>query len=132
MVHVLRELNCRTFRNVITQLVAKASSIVCVYFSIESGARDGNIRETKRETRIDEVGMDGAVNVDEHTISCQPLRTVTGGGVSMVKVRMLYGIELDIPVVFRAERNDAVRGSIFSMVPRSRLATPSCLSGAVN
>ena len=97
----VRELNCRAFGNVITQLVAKTRSIICVNLSIEAGARDRNIRETE----IDEIRMNGTVHVDEHAVGGQPLRTVAGDGVSVIEMRMLCGIELDIPVVFCAERN---------------------------
>ena len=52
-------------------------------------------------------------------------------GVSVIEMRMLRRFELDM---LDASRRRAMLPSvsIFSIVPSSRFATPSCLSGAVN
>jgi len=53
---------------------------------------------------------------------------MTGDGITVVEMTMLDGVELHLAIVVEACRKPTV-GWMASMVARSRLATPSDLSG---
>jgi hypothetical protein len=92
-----------------------------------AGAGDGDVAEAG----VEQVRVDPSVSVNENALGGEPLRALTGDGITVVEMTMLDGVELDLAVVVEACR-DRPSGWIASMVARSRLATPSDLSGAVN
>ena len=52
-------------------------------------AGDGNIGETA----VYQLGVDGGVDVYQHTVSRESLGAVTGDGIAMIEVPHLFGVE---------------------------------------
>ena len=75
--------------------------------------------------------MDAGVGVDQDALGGESLGAVTGDRVTMIEVAMFGGLELNLPFIVEF-RGDLAIGEMDSITARSRLATPSCLSGAVN
>ena len=92
-----------------------------------AGAGEGDVAEAG----VEQVRVDAGIGVDEDALRGEALGAVAGDGIAVIKVAMLSGVELNLPIVVRAGR-DAAIGVIDSITARSRLATPSDLSGAVN
>ena len=93
-----------------------------------AGAGDGDVAEAG----VEQVRVDAGIGVNEDAFGGEALGAVAGDGVAVVEMTMLAGVELDLPVVVEAGGEAAIGMRSDSMVARSRLATPSDLSGAVN
>jgi hypothetical protein len=78
--------------------------------------------------------MDAGISVNEDAIGGEALSAVAGEGVAVVEMTMLAGVEFDLAVVVEACREPTIGMDRLDgrEVARSRLATPSDLSGAVN
>ena len=80
------------------------------------------------EAGVEQVRVDPRVSVNENAFGSEPLRAVTGDGIAVVEMTMVDGVELDLTAVVEACTKPTI-GWMASMVARSRLATPSNLSG---
>ena len=96
-------------------------------YGIVAGARDGDVCKAG----VEQVRVNAGVGVNEDALGGEALGAVASDRVAMVEMRMLAGIEFDLAIIAQ-DRGDAAIGRIDSMTARSRFATPSALSGAVN
>jgi hypothetical protein len=59
-----------------------------------AGAGDGDVAEAG----VEQVRMDAGIRVHEDALGGEALGTVAGDGVSVVKVAMFVGVELDLAI----------------------------------
>jgi hypothetical protein len=114
-------------RDIGSELGAEFCHVVGEERGLVAGAGDGDVGEAG----VEQVRVDAGIGVNEDAFGGKALGAVTGDGVAVVEMTMLAGVELDLAVVVEAG-DTRPSGWIASMAARSRLATPSDLSGAVN
>jgi hypothetical protein len=88
-------------------------------------ARDGNIGEAG----VEQVWVDAGIAMNEDAFCSESLGAMTGDGVAVVKMTILAGVKFDLAAV-ATRAVTWPSGAIDSITARSRLATPSDLSGA--
>ena len=75
--------------------------------------------------------MNARIRIDQDAFCGEPLGAVACDGVSVIEMAMSCGVEFDLTAIVEAAEMWP-SGLIDSTTARSRLATPSDLSGAVN
>ena len=89
----------RGLGSVATQLLPKIGSVIRVELSVVACARDGDVAEAG----VEQVWVDTGIGVNEDPFGGEALGTVTGDGVAVVEMRMLVGVEFDLPAVIEAD-----------------------------
>src|SRR5271165_7010446 len=91
----VRKLNSRTLGNLTTQSLAKLGSVIGIDLRVEACARGRNVGEA----RVEQVWVDAGIAVNEDAFSGKALGTVTGNGVAVIEMTMIFGVEFDQAIV---------------------------------
>ena len=83
----LADFESRTLRDISAEVMAEFGHIVRKEGSLVAGAGDGNIAES----RVEQIGMNSRVRINENPLCGEPLCTVTCHCVSMIEVAMSRG-----------------------------------------
>jgi hypothetical protein len=70
-----------------------------------AGAGNGDVSET----RIQQVGVDACISIDEDALGGQPLGAVAGDGVAVVKMPVFGGVEVDLAARIESDREVSIR-----------------------
>ena len=116
------------FRDIGSKLRTEFRHVVGEECRLVAGAGDGDVAEAG----VEQIRVDARIGVNEDAFGGEALGAVAGDGVAVVKMTMISGVKLDLAVVVEASGDLATRRRLTRLRPRSRLATPSDLSGAVN
>jgi len=60
------------------------------------------------ESRVEQIGMNCRIRINENALGGEPLRTVTSYRVSMIEVAMGRGIELNFTTIVEARGNTSI------------------------
>lgn len=93
-----------SLRDIGSELRSEFSHVVGEECCLMAGAREGDVAETG----VKKIRMDAGIGVDEDTLGGETLRAVAGDGISVVKVAVLAGVELNLPVIVQAGREAAI------------------------
>ncbi len=79
--------------------------IISEYRCSVTGTGDGNIAEA----RVERIGMDAGIGVNQHALGSEPLRAVACDGVAVIEVALFRSAELDLPVIIQPSAFRGVR-----------------------
>ena len=89
------DVKSRGLRDIGVELWAELGEVVGKERGLVASAGDGDVAEAG----VEQVRVDTGVGVDEDTLGGEPLRTVAGDGVAVVKMAVVMGVEFDVTVV---------------------------------
>jgi len=111
----LTDFQGRGFRDIGAELRAEFCDVVGKERGLAAGTGDGDVAEA----RVEQVGVDTGIRMDEDALGGKALGTVTGDGVAVIEMTMLVGIEFDLAVVVEAGGETTFRGRLPIGAPQS-------------
>ena len=72
-----------------------------------AGAGDRDVAEAG----VEQVWVNAGIGIYQDSLGSEALGTVAGDGVAVVEMAMLFGVELDLPVVVEPGSDYAIRGN---------------------
>jgi hypothetical protein len=95
---MLIELERRSLRKISAQLRSEPGHVVCEERQLMTGTGDGDVCEAG----VEQIGMNRGIGIDQDALRRETLRAMTGDGVTVIKVTMFNGIEVDFAFVIEA------------------------------